>query len=463
MKKLIAVAVVLALVTGVAFADTSIGGGLGIQVETIKGNNVRDGDNKATKPQGGLNFKEAKVDFNFSSEKYGGRVRLFATPFIDYWMGYSGSATAGQTDDATKSNGVPVLDADGNQKQQDGKDLWYTGSYSASVAPTGSPFAFVWWKPVNIFRLQVGQNKDGDFGTQKLGGWGMNGGAQSYVATDNDSFLIPWSDMNNNGYLPWRVARSAGYYGGYGGVGAWLSIYPVDIVDINVLLPYNSRTDEGGSRNVADIFMDFDVNVVFRLAGIGQAAVSFDSKNSTNNAGYTIGSPGTLWASFFFNGSESLNLDVGFGYFLPWTDAGADGKSKDIKTRSDGFSIGLGAQYTSGDFRLRARVGSTLGKVNSKARGGDATAFGIGLLPSYNFGSFRGFFNTGFGVEFPQEFIGKRIVAYYVNPYVQVPAGGLTFFAGVKLEGYFWTYSVDNMPSDTRVDWAVPIGITVGF
>ena len=465
MKKLIAVAVVLVLVTGAAFADTSLGGNLGVKVDTIKGDNAKDSAGKATKPQGGLGFTAAHVDANFSSEKYGGRVRLYSFPQKGWWQGYSTSVAQGTTTDESKSNGVKVLDAEGKQKTQkvDGVDkpLWYTESYSGSPSTTGAPFAFVWWKPVDLFRLQVGHNPDGNFGNQQIGGWGMNASAQDFVAIDKDSEGGPYYDNNNT--APWRAGRNAGFWDGFSDVGVTMSIYPAPIVDINLVLPYNSNGHSAGSRAVANIFMDFDVNVVFKLEGIGRVYVVFDSKNSTNDDGYSIGSPGNLWASFFYNGSESLRLDFGFGYSLPWTDAGADGKSKDIKTRSDGFSIGLGAQYTSGDFRLRARVGSTLGKVNSKARGGDATAFGIGLLPSYNFGSFRGFFNTGFGVEFPQEFIGKRIVAYYVNPYVQVPAGGLTFFAGVKLEGYFWTYSVDNMPSDTRVDWAVPIGITVGF
>jgi len=137
-----------------------------------------------------------------------------------------------------------------------------------------------------------------------------------------------------------------------------------------------------------------------------------------------------------------------------------DGNLVKSVSKSSGFTIGFGALYKSGDFGLKARIGSTLGKVNT---GNDNTVFAIGLLPYYNFGSFRGFFNTGFGVDFPPEFIGNRVVAYYVNPYVQVPAGGLTFYAGIKLEGSFDTFSVDGLPSETRVAWAVPIGFSVGF
>ena len=469
MKKLIAVAVVLVLVTGVAFADTSLGGGLGIQVNVIKGDNQKE-EGKATKPQGGLNFQDAKVDVNFSSEKYGGRVRLYATPILGYWQGIWASTSAGTTNDQTKSNGVPVLDDKSEQKKDaDGKLLWYTGSYSNSAGTYGAPFAYVWWKPVDLFRIKVGHDPDSGFGAQQIGGWGMNANAQDFVAVDNDSRLIGDNDkfgkLSNGASFdqsPWRVARSAGFYPGFSGVGVWMSIYPASIVDINLMLPYNSNNSRNaGSRNVADIFMDFDISVVFRLEGIGRVYVSFNSQNNTNDDGFTIRSPGDLWASFYFNPGGSLALDFGFGYYLPWTDAGTDGskKGKDATTRSEGFSIGIGAKYTSGDFAISARVGSTLGKVNQTS--GDDTTFGVGLLPSYNFGSFRAFFNTGFGVNFPEDFIGIRTVGYYVNPYVRVPAGGLNFYAGVKLAGYFKTWSMDGpqFDSETRVLWSVPIGI----
>ena len=453
MKKLIAVAVVLVLVTGAAFADTSLGGNLGVKVDTIKGDNQKNPDGTATKPKGGLDFTAARVDANFSSEKYGGKVRLYSFPMKGWWQGFSTTNPKATT--TTTDTGIKVLDGDGKQvKDADGKPLFYDGVGPYSTGTTGAPFAFVWWKPVDLFRLQVGHNPDGNFGAQQIGGWGMNGSAQDFVAIDNDSGDI------DNGIAPWRTARSAGYYGGFSDVGVLMSIYPASIVDINLVLPYNSNGHSAGSRAVANIFMDFDVNVVFKLEGVGRVYVSFDSKNSTNDAGFSTGSPGTLWASFFYNGSESLALDFGFGYYLPWSDKGKDGKNKEVVSRSDGFSVGIGARYTSGDFGLRARVGSTLGKVNS---GGENTTFGVGLLPSYNFGSFRGFFNTGFGVDFPHEFIGKRTVGYYVNPYVQVPAGGLTFWAGVKLAGAFSTYSVDGLESKTTVNWAVPIGVSVGF
>ena len=463
MKKLIAVAVVLALVTGAAFADLTVGGALGIKVDTIKGDNQKNPDGTATKPKGGLDFTAARVDANFSSEKYGGKVRLYATPMIDYWMGFSSNTTSGTTTDDT---GIMVWDSDKNEqaKDKDGKLLFLKSNTSTNAY--GAPFAYVWWKPVDLFRLKVGHDPDSGLGASQIGGWGMNGGAQSFVAVDNDSRLLVDGKLSNGAdynQAPWRVARAAGFYPGFSGVGVWLSIYPASIVDINLLLPYNSNNGRiAGSRNVADIFMDFDVSVVFKLEGIGRVFVSFNSKNNTNDKGFTTDSPGDIWASFSFNPGGSLALDFGFGYYLPWTDTGADGskKGKDAVTKSNGFSIGVGAQYTSGDFGLKARVGTTLGKVNS---GGENTTFGVGLLPSYNFGSFRAFFNTGFGVNFPQEFIGNRIVAYYVNPYVQVPAGGLTFWAGIKLLGNFKTYSVDGKPSETNLNWAVPIGISVGF
>ena len=421
MKKLIAVAVVLALVAGGVFADTSLGGSFGIKVDTMKGTNA-DGD----KVQGGSSFTSAQLDLNFSSEKYGGKVRLYGSTMKGWWQGFSGNIATNDDGDIT---GVKDLGA------------------------TGAPFAFVWWKPIDQFRIQVGHNPDGDWGFAQLTGWGMNGSAQDFVAIDNDSYMMSWSEMNA-GFAPWRTARSAGFYGGFDNTGVLFSIYPTDTVAINFALPYGGGGNYNGSKGTGahsagdqvlkDIFLGFTGNLVFKIDGLGTARVGYNSQNSQNSAGDTVRSPGSLWASFYLTKIDGVLLDIGLGFFLPNSEADT----------GQGLSLGLGARYTAGDFQVRFRAGATLAGYNGDAK--SPTTIGVGILPWYNFGSFRGFFNAGFGLAIPEE--GDSILGWYVNPYIQLPAGGLTFWAGLKLEGYS-----PGGDADAVVRWGVPIGISVGF
>ena len=398
MKKLIAVAVVLVLVAGGVFADLSVGGSFGSKVDVMKGDN-KDGSDV----MGGQSIVSAHVDANFSSEKYGGRVRLFSFPQKGWWQNYSAEYKAPDDPD---------------------------GQPSVGVSATGAPFAFVWWKPIDQFRIQVGTNPDGNWGAQQLGGWGMNGSAQDFVAVDNDS-----GDAPGGAPTPWRTARSAGFYGGFSNTGVLVSIYPTDIVDINFALPYGNGK-AGGDRKLEDIFKGFTANLVFKIDGIGRAYLSFNSNPA--------GSPGNLWASFYLTKIDGVLVDIGLGFFLPDSDA----------DKGDGLSIGLGARYTAGDFQFRFRAGATLAGYAGDAK--NPTTIGVAVMSYYNFGSFRGFFNAGFGLSIPSE--GDSSLGWYVNPYIQLPAGGLNFWAGVKLAG-----ASPGGGADSIVVWQIPIGISVGF
>jgi len=406
MKKFLAVLVVFTLIAGVAFADVSLGGSFGYAADVLKGDN-----NDAHDLASAQSSKAATLDLNFSGENYGGRVRLYGATTGPWW--------------------------------------------------SGSPFAFAWWKPSDQFRFQIGHNPDGNFGAAQITGWGFLGSAQDYVAICNDS-----DDLGTDVR---KQVRKAGFYPGFSGVGALMSIYPADGVEVNFALPFgkeHSDTDIGTATMKYPTWRAlayFHTNVGIKIGDIGKVNLSFkgDEGLMKNLPGEEKG-PGDIYLSFFLTAVENLRVDVGLDYPLPYNN------DSDLLV-APGLKIGLGATYSAGDFGVKFRAGMVLpqaidGKVpdatvsgTGTVSGGD-TQFAVNLLPYFNLldGKLTAYLNTGLGIQSFKGQSDATIIDWYVNPYVRVPAGGLTFWAGFKLIG---TGTKDK----STTAWSIPIGVSVGF
>jgi len=487
MKKIIAISVMFALITGAVFADTSIGGGFGYQLDVLRGDNGKDWANASggyvvdTADSNGetvlgtpslvksqTNFKSATVDFNFSGEGYGGRVRLYAAGSKGWWG-----------------------------------DL---------------PFAFAWWQPAPIFRFQLGHNPDGNFGAAQITGWGFNGSAQDYVATDNDSgggtsyvgysnanSMSAFQSMFDDKFQPkiasvsrnraWRSARSYGFYGGYSNVAALISLYPVDIFTVNLVLPFSfGHADQ--TNEFADILKRVHANFVIKTGDIGTARLTFQGQGGSKStdqyqkdengewkvkAVKSYGSTGDIWASFYLSGIQNLGLDVGIGYGLGYV----VGEGDAAVTMNPGLQFGLGVRYVMDDFGIKFRIGGKMMEGASFKEGSDTftytapTQIGFGILPYYNLGALTAYLNAGFGMYTAASAtggghtmtIGGQYSDWYFNPYVKVPAGGLTFWAGIKVIGDGRlghaegsdTFSGTAKENGSTMEWQIPIGISVGF
>jgi len=394
MKRVIAILVVFALVAGAAFAEINFGGALGFGVNFV------EGDSETTKTPGSPDIKDvseigstmwykgAKVDLDFSGDNFGGRARVFAG------------------------------DADGST----GSAWWHNTV----------PLAFVWWKPFEQFKVWLGHNPEGELGTAKISGWGYLTEAQDYVAIGNDSDGATYGSI-------WKLSNGkAGFYPGFGGEGAILSIYPIEMIDVNIVLPFDVT-----SGYTYDVFRKMHVNAILKIENIGNATLSWEGK-STGPAGL-YQSVGSIYASFNLTAVENLNVDIGVGLDLPYKNT----LDKDV---DQPFTLGLGATYAAGDFGIKFKFGAKFLKDSD-------TDMGVGLLPYYNFGAFTGYLNLGLGLSIPDGG-GDGDIDWFVNPYIKVPAGGPTFFVGLKLGGsrtYSGVQTIDN------VHWAVPVGIHVYF
>jgi hypothetical protein len=309
----------------------------------------------------------------------------------------------------------------------------------------GAPFAYAWWKPIDMFRFQIGHNPDGDWGGAQITGWGFNSEAQDFVAIDNDS--------GDFGTVGWKTARSAGFYPGFSNVGITLSLYPIDGLSLNFALPFSGNSHNDGGELTKEVFRKFHVNVRYDLTDIGSLRISFVGLGGTDKelATPAYRSAGTMYASFFMTAIDGMAIDIGASFGLPYKNA----TDVDI---APGMGIGFGLRYAAGDFGVKLRAGATLGSKQGDAKGD--TVIGFVVLPYYNLGALTAFLNAGLGMTVPDS--GDSITDWFVNPYIRVPVGGFNFYAGFKLGSDGRTPKAAT-GDDKVVNWAVPIGVNVYF
>jgi len=126
-KRWIAILVVFALFTGVAYAQ-SIGGQLQLGMDLLKGNNVKETDIMTGGSYADGPYHEAKLSATFGDGQAGGRLVL--------------------------NNNM----------------LW----------------GWIQWRPTEIFRLKIGRDGDGEFGHAQIAGWGFTGEAKNSVGAYSD-------------------------------------------------------------------------------------------------------------------------------------------------------------------------------------------------------------------------------------------------------------------------------------
>jgi len=325
--------------------------------------------------------------------------------------------------------------------------IWWYPSY----------FAWLWWQPIDQLKIQMGKNPERDWGAAAITGWGLNAEAQDYVAIDKDSGDI------GSAYF---AARNAGFYPGYEGTGVELSIYPSDGVAINIGLPF---ADGGGAdgrlyRGLSHLH----INTKIDIGEVGKLNLSFEGGDGLW-ADYDK-SAGTVYASFFVTAIENLGVDLGVAYPLTYKEGNDTSSVAGINPK--GPHIGLGVKYDGGDFGVKFRAGMEMAgtkKVGDKAESTDESAFGVGVLPYFNLEGMTVFVNAGANLNMSKA--GDKdmtITRWFVNPYVLVPAGGLRFYAGLKLFGESWNEGgpYKKKPGDAGealTNWQLPIGFQLYF
>jgi opacity protein-like surface antigen len=462
MKKLIAIAVVFALVAGGVFAAD-------IGATVFGGVKLLDNGNGKKSAAVADDSKDKGAPLNGSGTMH--RLRLEAS---------------GENDDGTFGAFIRLEDGSG-----------FNG--------------LAWWKPIDQFKMTIGGNPDGIFGKEGYSGW-------MFYQMPGDIDIIRAGNVWGGGYSYWPAIFRSAFYNGVDSNALLLEVKPVDMISLNIIFPYfNGGTYHNAGQTWipkagdVDAHWDADENSQGLKGIFNQTTVQLDINLDFGNIALTYkllgdGGFGEVDATkvgqkvfLYFNLSaiDNLSLDLGVGYQIPYTYKYTVGKL----TQSHPFSVGLAAKFDINDsFGLKARFLAQIGgnetrdwQVEKKLNAKTSLDFVADLLPYYGISdNIKIFLGLGIATHTPEWSTankllsalfpndddykrGKTAFTWHVNPYVQVGAEwGPTFYAGVRV----WSDSNDKTDNPNRTNMAkapadrkkytpihvdIPIGIMVSF
>jgi hypothetical protein len=433
MKKLIAIAVVFALVAGGVFA-ADLGVNVIGSVDLFQGNNV-EGEGVG----GGLSMNRARIQ------------------------------GAGENDDGTFGAWMR-FEAEGGSNMKQGVS------------------ALAWWKPIDMFKLSIGGNPDGLYDKQGYSGWMFH---QIVADTNVVNASQAWGCAYTINGPPWtwggddkRLIEEAfvggapvfqnAFYGGEGGNALFLEIKPVDMFGINVILPYEkggTYFDEDNDEfagGVAEVFKNMTVQLDVNL-DFGNIALTIDL-DTDNVDPDKIGATAYLYLGL--TSIDNLSLDAGIGMRFPETDL-------DDNKITYPLAIGVAAKYDVNDqFGLKARaMARFLGGVKPDAVDKKVTepfALIFDIQPYYAINdSVTIFADIGINMVGSQKYDGEKLsdagFGWHLNPYIGVgQEWGPRFFAGFKIWSTpVWAGAKDDgvikLADKASMQWSVPIGLVVSF
>ena len=403
MKKLIAIAVVFILAVGVAFAADVVVDVIGA-ITPLKGNS-KDGSTV-----------DAYGMFN--------RIRIEAS---------------GQNDDGNFGGWLRFVP----NNAWDGSGISGGTTYGEAVKAAG----FVWWKPHDIFKLQIGVNPDGHFNVDGVAPrWGFyQVASDARVAVEN-----------------WYFGES--FYAGYGTPGAILTLTPLEPLEINVAIPFLTT---GWGTKASEVYKQFHGQVAYNLGSIGKVALTYASNTNELDGSDYDGTPGSITSSpsklfgyFGITAIENLDIDLGVGYTLPVKDEVMINSKKQPISVNAPVAVGLGVNFTAGALGIKARVQGEFGgsvTIAGKAEKDD-TVFTADLMPTFEVtDSVKAYLSTGLRMtSYAKDGMDSK-VQWHIQPYVSVKANwwAPNFYAGIRFEG--------TGDANKTTEWSVPIGIVFSF
>jgi hypothetical protein len=322
-----------------------------------------------------------------------------------------------------------------------------------------------WWKPIDQFKLLIGGNGgDGFIGKEGVTGWGfyqtpydtdvvIGGNVWGWgpwygidtgkVDKDGEAIMVGNAGTQNM-YGQSIIFRDV-FFGGDGGNDLYLFISPMDILGINVILPFFSSIDTSKGyeipAKVEDIFKLAIAQIDLKL-DFGNIAITYRG-GGLEKANGNIEEPGKIY--LYYGGSfGDLSIDFGFSYQLA-------AKINDESVAMP-MGVGLGLKYATDSFGIKLRVAATLAGDDKYTR------ILADLQPYFSLGdNLSAFISVGIGMTQPEE--GDSVLGWHFNPYIQVgEEWGAKFLAGVKV----WSAG-ELYGSDAITNWAIPIAIIVSF
>jgi len=379
MKKLIAIAVVFALVMGGVFAEISVGGGVSANI--ILGQGLT-GDDKPSTADGwaglGINVSGQNEDGTF-----GGNFGFGAN---SVWHG---------TD-------LGIEDAAGNDVNN--------GTIITDTA------ARIWWKPIEQVQIQFGSGsywaypQIGDAGT----GWG---------------FYAGFNDLN-----VWSIADGYGLDSG-DGMGFYLTVTPISGLDIDLKIPF------WGEDKALTVYQRFYAQVGYNINNIGTVKAAYKSNTGAlafrglNDKGEEdwLDDHAQIGLSFALSAIPSVNLGFALITGIPTSNEDQN------LLRTYPLNLSVGAGFNAADFNVKLRfAGEFFGKTTNTETDDvvkNNAAIKFGVYPGYTVGSLF----VGLGVDVKVEGISSEEdapdakVSWHVAPHIKYSVGSGYLMAGLNV------------------------------
>jgi len=373
MKKLIAISVMIALIAGAVFADTSIAGNVESRVNVFYGEFG--------------NHDKFDEDGNIIVDYDGG----YPKPTTSGAFGAAWFQIANTNDDGTLGGMFRIRMTD----IADGSLRYHR--------------VFVWWKPFAQMRFFLGQDADGMFATGQLTDWAFHQGSESFLTVHHWDY--------------WREI----FPGNWDTFGAAFSFYLVPGLDLNLVVPIGAPTgwprhDEKavtrtskietiypGSLQLTAGYNIEGVGKIF-LAWIGSGQDYFDSDNLNNF--------GRIGLSFY---SGSLVDGLGFQ---------VGGATQILKGADDPAPIQVGAavHFAAGDFGVKWRIGTDIDLSDAKG-----LFLTTNVMPWYNTSVGKICLDIGLSMNKANDENGDSSTStgFWVNPYLKKGLSGGYFQIGL--------------------------------
>jgi len=385
------------------------------------------------------------------------------------------TAGAWSTPDPTTAYGMPRIRLGASGATEDGTIggwLRYDGGWG-NFGSSG----FVWWKPFEWLKVQIGSNPDGEFGLGGIPDWGFHALACEVLGGLSDHI---WG----GGYTGIDVKFRDAFYGGYSSGGVILNINYADLA-VNIGLPLAWGT-------VKNDYAKLTAQAKYNIGGVGTIGLTFVS--DVNEAAAVDATTGDLtgfndtaqvFVFFSLSAIENIGIDLGIGYkFSDSENVSAPGVTNTINNPL-AVSLGFDGKF-SDTFELKARVlGEFIGSSKTEV-GGTTTEYSDGIAVLFDILPVIGindnvklYISAGIGLasgaESPdpadptKKIAADAAFAWHVEPYISISPSYWSgaFFFGIRAESPIdkYTKSADPTakPDTSYIKWSVPIGITTSF
>ena len=314
------------------------------------------------------------------------------------------------------------------------------GNAFGTIATPNLHAYWVWWKPNDFFRITFGHDNGSYYGTDNITRWGFYGNPCDY-----------WANMNGNVtrhdkgmYDIYNEAFVAGI--NVGGPGSVISLYPIEGLDIGVLLPYAAVSNTDGALNA---YKRTAAQVRYTLDGVGRFALTY-----RGGLAETFANTGKFTFNFYSASLvDGLELNFGFGFKLP-----GDASATDDTQVKNPIQIGLGVGYKAGDFGVMFRTNVALAGEDKNLY------FDADIKPYYAISESLTFFlSAGIALTSFDADIDSAL-GWQVTPYIVYNIG-----KGANLNFGAWIYSQTLssadiiLKADKVVNWAIPISLEYSF